>query len=77
MITGFVLISTAARVEHEVYAELLKVKSIKELNPLFGEFDMIAKVEVEDLDTLGKVVTEQICTVKGVIDTRTLTGPKF
>ncbi len=42
MAIGFVLISTAPAKEHEVYNELLKVKEIVELHPLFGEYDLIA-----------------------------------
>ncbi len=47
MAIGFVLISTAPAKEHEVYNELLKVKEIVELHPLFGEYDLIAKIEAE------------------------------
>lgn len=74
---GFVLISTAPAKEHEVYSELLRVKEIVELHPLFGEYDLIAKVEAEDFNALGQVVVDKIRSVPGVIDTKTLTGIKF
>ena len=74
---GFVLISTAPAKEHEVYNELLKVKEVVELHPLFGEFDLIAKIEAADFNRLGQVVVDQIRTISGVIDTKTLTGIKF
>ena len=77
MAVGFVLISTEPAKEHDVYNELLKVKQIIELHPLFGEYDLIAKVEAQDFDKLGQVVIEKIRTVKGVVDTKTLTGIKF
>jgi DNA-binding Lrp family transcriptional regulator len=77
MATGFVLVSTAPAKEHDVYSELLKVKEIVELHPLFGEYDLIAKVEAEDFNALGQVVVDKIRAVKGVIDTKTLTGIKF
>jgi len=54
MAIGFVLISTAPAKEHEVYNELLKVKEIVELHPLFGEYDLIAKVEANDFNVLGR-----------------------
>ncbi len=41
MAVGFILISTAPAKEHEVYNELLKVKEVVELHPLFGEYDLI------------------------------------
>lgn len=77
MAIGFVLISTAPAKEHDVYNELLKIPEIVELHPLFGEYDLIAKVEAEDFNTLGEIVIDKIRTIPGVIDTKTLTGIKF
>ena len=77
MAVGFVLISTAPAKEHEVYNELLKVKEIVELHPLFGEYDLIAKIDAYDFNVLGQVVVDHIRTIPGVIDTKTLTGMKF
>ena len=77
MAIGFVLISTAPAKEHEVYNELLKVKEIVELHPLFGEYDLIAKIEADDFNVLGQVVVDKIRSIPGVIDTKTLTGIKF
>ncbi len=77
MAVGFVLISTAPAKEHEVYNELLKVKEIVELHPLFGEYDLIAKISADDFNILGQVVVDSIRTIPGVIDTKTLTGIKF
>ena len=60
-----------------MYNELLKLKQIVELHPLFGEYDLIAKVEAEDFNELGQIVVDRIRTIHGVIDTKTLTGIKF
>ena len=77
MAIGFVLITAAPAHEHEVYNKLSKVSGIVELHPLFGEFDLIAKIEAESFDKLGELVVEKIRSIKGVIDTKTLTGTKF
>lgn len=77
MAVGFVLVSAAPGKEHDVYSGLLKVSEITELHPLFGEYDLIAKVEAPDFDALGKVVVDKIRSVEGVVDTKTLTGTKF
>jgi len=77
MAVGFVLISTAPAKEHEVYDVLLTVKEVVELHPLFGEYDLIAKIEADDFNLLGKVVIDNIRGIPGVIDTKTLTGIKF
>jgi len=77
MSIGFVLINAAPAFEHEVYNKLSKVPQIIELHPLFGEYDFIAKIEAEDFEKLGKIVIDKIKSIKGVIDTKTLTGTKF
>ena len=74
---GFVLIKTAPRLEHEVYNRLLKVEQIIELNPLFGEYDLIAKIEGDDFEKIGEITINEIRTVKGVLVTKTLTGTRF
>ena len=77
MAIGFVLISAAPAREHEVYNKLSKVPQIVELHPLFGEYDLIAKIEADDFENLGVVVVNKIRSIDGVIDTKTLTGTKF
>ena len=77
MAIGFILISTAPAKEHEVYNELMKVKEIVELHPLFGEYDLIAKIQADDFNTLGQIVVNKIRSIDGVADTKTLTGTKF
>ncbi len=74
MAIGFVLINAAPAHEHEVYTKLSKVPEIVEVHPLFGEFDLIAKIEAEDFERLGNLVINKIRSIKGVIDTKTLTG---
>lgn len=77
MAIGYVLITTTPSKEHEVYNALSKIEEVVELTPLFGEFDLIAKIEAEDLNRLGTVVVEHIRSTPGVVDTKTLTGIKF
>lgn len=77
MAIGFILISTAPAKEHEVYNELKKIKEIVELHPLFGEYDLIAKLEAKNFNLLGQIVVDKIRTIPGVVDTKTLTGIKF
>jgi len=55
----------------------LKVPQIIELHPLFGEYDLIAKIEAEDFDKIGGIVINEIRSIKGVIDTKTSTGSLF
>jgi DNA-binding Lrp family transcriptional regulator len=77
MAIGFVLISTAPSKEHDVFNALKKLDAIIEVHPLFGEYDLIAKLEAEDFNKLGELVVDKIRTIPGVINTKTLTGIKF
>ena len=77
MALGFVLINAAPAHEHELYVELSKIPEIIELHPLFGEYDLIAKIKAEDFEKLGEIVVNKIRSINGVIDTKTLTGTKF
>lgn len=77
MAIGYVLINTAPAKEHKVFNKLNELPDIIELHPLFGEYDLIAKLETEDFNELGKIVVDGIRSIEGVIDTKTLTGIKF
>jgi DNA-binding Lrp family transcriptional regulator len=77
MTLAFILISTAPRKEHEVYNELLKIPEIIELHPLFGDYDLIARVEAPDLESLTHTIVDKIRRIDGISDTKTLTGSKF
>ena len=77
MALGFILIKTEAGKDREVYEHLLKLSEITEMMPLFGEFDLIAKVEAGSFDELGHWVNENLRSVPGVTDAKTLTGTKF
>ncbi len=69
---GFVLIDIEPTREKEVYQKLTKIKDIVELYPLFGEYDLIAKVEADSYDAIGKLVVAKIRSIEGVKATKTL-----
>ena len=77
MAIGFVLITAAPTHEHEVYNKLSKVSEIIELHALFGEYDLIVKIDADDFESLGDIVVNKIKTIEGITDTKTLTGTKF
>ena len=77
MAVGFVLITIAPTQEHDVYTKLSKVPEVVELHPLFGEYDLLARIEADDFDNLGVIVVNKIRSIEGILDTKTLTGTKF
>lgn len=72
MVVGFILISSAPNSEHRLVDQLKECPGVREVHPLFGEYDLIAKVEQETIEDLGKVVVERIRQFEGVLDTKTL-----
>ncbi|MEM4473341.1 MAG: Lrp/AsnC ligand binding domain-containing protein [Archaeoglobaceae archaeon] len=77
MAIGFVLIKVVPGKERKVYDKIAGIKEVKELCPLFGEYDLIAKVVVKDFEELSEIVINKIRTIEGVLETKTLTGAKF
>ena len=67
----------APRKEKEVYSRLASLEEVEELYPLFGEYDLIAKIVVKDFEELSEVVVKKIRALDGVLETKTLTGAKF
>ena len=77
MTIGYVLIRAEPTTEHEVYNQLATVPEIVELHLLFGEYDIIAKIEIEDFEQLGSIIVKKIRSIEGVRDTKTLAGVKL
>ncbi|MBN2598916.1 MAG: Lrp/AsnC ligand binding domain-containing protein [Candidatus Thermoplasmatota archaeon] len=77
MAIGFVLINVSPAHEHDVYNKLSKIPQIVELHPLFGEYDLIAKIDANDFEELGTIIVNKIRSITGVLDTKTLTGLAF
>ena len=77
MIVGFIFIKTRPKMEVRTYRDLMKVKEITELTPLFGDYDLIAKIETRNFNILSRIVLNKIRTLPGVEDTATVPGTKI
>ncbi len=73
---GYVLIRLDKPVEEEVLDRLLELKKVREAHILFGEWDLIAKVEAENPEELGGYVIDNIRGIEGVNLTSTLISAK-
>ena len=74
---GFVLIHVSTKRESDVFNKLSKIPEVVEVYPLFGDYDIIAKIEAEDYDSVGEIVIHKIRTINGITFTSTLTRLKF
>ena len=75
--TAFVLITTATGKESHVLQEMRKLPELSEVHQLFGQFDLIAKIESKDYDVLCDIVLDKIRTIEGVTSTKTLITARF
>ena len=76
MAIGFALLSISPIQEKTVYETLKSVPEIIEIHPLFGEYDILIKIECSDIDEIGEVIIKKIRALKGIVDTKTLIGTK-
>ncbi len=77
MAVGFVLIVTKAGYERSVRDALDDIELVTGRWGVFGEFDMITKVEADDDAALTRCIVEQIRNIEGIIETRTLIGAEI
>ena len=74
LITAYILLKTAIAREHEVAQAIQNIKGIIEVKVVFGEYDVVAKAQVEDVKMLDNIVTA-IRKIDGVAITSTLIAP--
>jgi len=72
MTLAFVLIASEIGAEAEVYEALKKLPEVKEVYMIYGGYDLIAKVEAEDMDKLREAVIMKIRRMDKVRSTQTM-----
>ncbi len=70
-VKGYVLMNLAARQSKSAITKLVSADMVRWAEAITGPYDVIAAVEAENMETLGRLVTEQIQSIEGV--ERTLT----
>ena len=57
--------------EEEVYYKLSNTPGVVDLQSLFGPYDLIAKIETEEVNPVMDFVTEKISSVTGIVNNET------
>lgn len=73
---AYLLISLEEVNEQKVLSKILENSEVKEAHIVFGEWDIVTKVECENAEVLGVFVMEKIRNIKGVKLTTTLISAK-
>ena len=77
MAIGFVLITTEPGQEKLVRGRLEEIELVTAGWMLFGEYDLIARVQAEDEYDLTRCIVEEIRPMDGIVDTKTLIGAEL
>lgn len=72
MITAYVLIATTMGEEKSVAEKLAKMKEVEVADILYGEWDIILRVKVENLSELDSFLTRTVRKMKNIKLTSTL-----
>lgn len=73
----YILIKSQPGMETQVYKNLKKISAIQDIHILFGDFDIITKMESDNFDKIGEEIVEKIRKINGVIGTKTFPCTKF
>jgi len=71
-VLAYVLLKVASGTEREVCQKLVEFGEALHANIIFGEYDVLAKIETKDLDTLEDFISERIRNVPNVLVTSTM-----
>jgi len=70
-VIAFVLVTTTVGKAKEVLRNLTKIDGVKSVDVVLGPYDIIAVVEGESLESIGKLITGHFHKVEGVERTTT------
>ena len=74
MAVGYVLVNVSRGKEYDAFKTIKEIENVVDTTLLFGDYDIIAKLEDNDLTKIARTVVETIRQVPGVINTKTLAG---
>ena len=69
---AYVLINTEMGSEDEVLNKLKKLESVKEAHTVYGSFDIVIKVEADNMDILKETTTFEVRKIDKVRNTHTM-----
>jgi len=69
---AYVLIISETGSEQHVIEKLLRIDEIKEVNRVWGAYDVVIKVVVSTSDSVREIITEKIRKIEGIKTTVSL-----
>ncbi len=72
MSVGYVLVDVEPGTEHSVFEAASALSFVSDSQILFGEHDLILKIDAETIGEIARMVVESIRSIEGVTNTKTL-----
>lgn len=72
MVNAYSLISVAPGKSTEIFRKVKEVDGVKSAVAVAGPYDIVAKIEVDSLEKLTRVIFDDIRTIPGITNTTTL-----
>ena len=72
MSTGYVLLDVEPGTEYAVFEEASSLAFVSDAQVLFGDHDMILKIEADSMGEIAKLVVDSVRSIEGVTNTKTL-----
>ena len=69
---AWVLISCEPGRERDVYVHLLSMPTVSEVSVVYGELDLVARIDFDDEKEMAKTLIVDMWTVEGIRKTETL-----
>ncbi len=72
MTKAYVLLKVKAGSERKVVTRLQSLKQVTEVNELYGDWDIIARLQMDRLEELDNILTDKIRSIEGIKVTSTM-----
>ena len=74
MAVGYVLVNVSPGEEYQAFERIKQLGNVKDVTMLFGDYDIIIKLEADSLGIIAKIVVDTIRQIPGVTGSKTLAG---
>ncbi len=72
MVKAYVLLKVKAGSEREVVTRLDSLKEVAEVSELYGDWDVIARLGLQKLEDLDRILTEKVRSISGIENSSTM-----
>ena len=69
---AWVLLQCLPGKERDVYVQLLDMPAVSEVSVVYGELDLVARIDFEDEKEMSRTLIEKMLNISGVKKTETL-----